>query len=96
MNKIGLKLLFYNFGFFWLKTFLRLTSPFRVVVAFLIMSLWMLFMIVNSLFSITVVMSSHRSIVLGQIVVMFASVKEKCFSILLLAKLGFISLLFQK
>jgi hypothetical protein len=71
-------------------------SPFPIVVAFPVMSLWLLFMIVNSLFSITVVTSSPKLIVLGQIVVMFANVKEKCFTILLFAKLGFLSLLFQK
>jgi hypothetical protein len=96
MNNIGLKLLFYNFEFFWLKTFSHLMSPFPIVVAFLIMFLWLLFMIVNLLFSINVVTSSPRLIVPGQIVVMFANVKEKCFTILLLAKLGFLSLLFQK
>jgi hypothetical protein len=63
---------------------------------FPIMSLCLLFMIVNSLFSIDVVMSSPKSIVLGQIVVIFANLKKKCFIILLLAKLSFPSLLFQK
>jgi hypothetical protein len=45
-------------------------------------------MVVNLLLSISVVTSSLGLIVLGQIVVMFTSAKEKCFTILLFAKLA--------